>query len=134
MPSKKASVSSKEQKDLFDDDNIIIIILQQDVQFLREKFTQFKDLLLSLQRDQNTTSTSIINNLKHELFSVNLSQLVTNKDFTVSLLSEFSEKLSEFENFMIQCNLVFTLCSNIYNFDERKVLLVISRLRETPLN
>src|SRR5436305_6103175 len=134
MPSKKASAGSKEQEDLFDDDNIVIIILQQDVQFLREKFTQFKDLLLSLQRDQNTTSTSIINNLKHELFSVNLSQLVTNKDFTVSLLSEFSEKLSEFENFMIQCNLVFTLCSNIYNFDERKVLLVISRLRETPLN
>src|SRR5436305_5444060 len=115
MPPKKAPAGSKEQEDLLDDDNIVIIILQQDVQFLREEFTQFKDLLLSLQRDQNTTSASTIDSLKHELFSVNLFQLITNKDLTISLSSEFSKKLSEFENFMIQCDLAFILCSNIYN-------------------
>src|SRR5436305_4426353 len=134
MPPKKASAGSKEQEDLPGDDNIVITILQQDVQFLREEFTQFKDLLLSLQRDQNTTPAPTIGTPKRELSPVNLPQPVTNKDPTVPLPPEFSGKLSEFENFMVQCDLAFTLCPNTYNCDERKVLLVISRLRGTPLN
>ena len=42
---------------------------------------------------------------------------------------EFSGKISEFRNFMAQCNLVITLCPNTHSTDEEKVLFVISRLR-----
>src|SRR5437667_7556245 len=42
---------------------------------------------------------------------------------------EFSGKISEFRNFMAQCNLVITLCPNTHSSDEEKVLFVISRLR-----
>src|SRR5204862_1603428 len=42
---------------------------------------------------------------------------------------EFSGKISEFRNFMTQCNLVITLCPNTHSSDEEKVLFVISRLR-----
>src|SRR5438045_4896350 len=42
---------------------------------------------------------------------------------------EFSGKISEFRNFMAQCNLVITLCPNTHSTDEEKLLFVISRLR-----
>ena len=44
---------------------------------------------------------------------------------------EFSEKISEFPNFIAACSLVFTLGPNAYSSHKRKVLFVISRRQET---
>jgi hypothetical protein len=45
----------------------------------------------------------------------------------------FSGKISEFKNFMVQCTLIFSVCPNTYCTDERRVLCVISRLKDEPL-
>jgi len=45
----------------------------------------------------------------------------------------FSGKISEFKNFMVQCTLIFSVCPNTYCTDERRVLFVISRLKDEPL-
>jgi hypothetical protein len=55
-------------------------------------------------------------------------------DPKVALPPEFNGKISEFKSFMAACELTFKLCPNTYDDDERKVLLVISRLRGKPLN
>ena len=45
----------------------------------------------------------------------------------------FSGKLSEYQNFMMQCILTFTMCPNTYAKEDQKVLFVISLLRDTAL-
>jgi hypothetical protein len=45
----------------------------------------------------------------------------------------FSGKISEFKNFMVQCMLIFSVCPNTYCTDERRILYVISRLKDEPL-
>ena len=45
----------------------------------------------------------------------------------------FSGKVSEFQNFIAQCMLHFTLCTHTYVTDEQKVLFVISNLEGEPL-
>ena len=45
----------------------------------------------------------------------------------------FSGKSSEFKNFMAQITLIFSVCPNTYCNDERRVLFVISRLKDEPL-
>ena len=55
------------------------------------------------------------------------------KDPKVPTSSEFSDKISEFGNFIAQCSLTFTMCPNTYVRDEQKVLFVISLLRGTAL-
>ena len=42
---------------------------------------------------------------------------------------EFYDKLSEYETFISQCTLTFTLCPHTYHRDEQKVLFVVSYLR-----
>ena len=42
---------------------------------------------------------------------------------------EFHGKLSEYETFISQCTLTFTLCPHTYRKDEQKVLFVVSYLR-----
>ena len=54
---------------------------------------------------------------------------VHSKDPKLSPPPEFSGKISEFRNFMAQCNLVIELSPNTYPTDRDKVLFVISRLR-----
>jgi hypothetical protein len=45
----------------------------------------------------------------------------------------FSGKVSDFQNFIAQCTLHFTLCTRTYITDEQKVLFVISNLEGEPL-
>jgi hypothetical protein len=45
----------------------------------------------------------------------------------------FSGKPSDFKNFMAQITLIFSVCPNTYCNDERRVLFVISRLKDEPL-
>jgi len=46
----------------------------------------------------------------------------------VALPPEFTGKVSEFENFMAQCSLVFELRPSTYSTDKAKVLFIVSRL------
>lgn len=55
-------------------------------------------------------------------------------DAKVNFPDEFEGKSAEYENFMAQCHLVFAARPREYHSDERKVLLVVSLLRGTPLS
>ena len=60
--------------------------------------------------------------------------VVPQKDPKLSPPPEFSGKVSEFRNFIAQCNLYIKLCPNTFNTDETKVLFIISRLRGTAFS
>ena len=47
---------------------------------------------------------------------------------------EFSSKISDYHNFIAQCTLTFTMCPNIYDIDEQKVLFIVSLFHGSALS
>ena len=57
--------------------------------------------------------------------------IVHKRDPKIPTSPEFSDKSSEYRNFMSQCNITFIMCSNTYTTDEHKVLFILSLLRDS---
>lgn len=55
------------------------------------------------------------------------------RDPKVASPTPFTGKVSEFQNFLAQCTLVLTVCTNTYVTDEEKVLFMISHMKDDPL-
>src|SRR5438477_1605046 len=84
--------------------------------------------------EQLTTANARIAALEAERQQQPAAQDHQPKDPKLPPPSEFSGKISEFYNFMTQCTLMFTMCPNTYNTNERKVLFVVSLLRGSALS